>query len=126
MRCAPPKSRSSDRVWYSSSDVVSTVRTALSAITFEATSRYRLSRLTSTVAPESCSRPDSSRSRFIGLIDTAIPPAFQVPSWAITNWGTFCRKMATRSPAANPASRMPAAKASVSSSSSRRVIRPSK
>ena len=68
----------------------------------------------------------SSRSLFIGLIETAMPPAFHVPICAITNCGTFCRKTATRSPAVNPASVMPAANASVSASSSARVMRPSK
>ena len=91
IRCTPAKIRSSERVWYSSSEVVITVRTALSPTTAAATSRYSPCRHTSTVAPESCSNPSSSRSRFIGLIDTAMPPAFQVPIWAITNWGTFCR-----------------------------------
>ena len=63
---------------------------------------------------------------FIGLIDTAMPPAFHVPIWAIRNWGTFCRYTATRSPGVNPASTMAAANASVSPSSSRRLIWPSK
>ena len=36
---------------------------------------------------------------FIGLTATAIPPAFQVPSMAMMNCGTFCRNNATRSPA---------------------------
>ena len=33
----------------------------------------------------------SSRSRFIGFTETAVPPAFQVASIPMTNCGTFCR-----------------------------------
>ena len=68
-----------------------TVCTEVPASTLDATSRYRPARLTSTRAPESWSSSSSSRSRFIGLIETAVPPAFQMPSWAITNCGTFCK-----------------------------------
>ena len=71
---------SSSRVWYSSSEVVSTVFTPVRETTPAATSRYRLSRQTSTRAPESCSSNSSSRSRFIGLMFTAMPPAFHVPT----------------------------------------------
>jgi hypothetical protein len=126
MRSIPENRRVSSRVWYSSSEVVMTVCTSVLATTLEATSRYRPCRLTSTRAPESLSSSSSSRSRFIGLIETAMPPAFQVPSWAITNCGTFCRYSATRSPLAKPVPARPAANASVSRSSSRTVIRPSK
>ena len=70
--------RGSSRVWKSSSDVVTTVRTSVPPTTDAATSRYRLCRQTSTVVPESLSSRSSSRSRFIGLIETAMPPAFHV------------------------------------------------
>ena len=90
-RRVPANSRSSSRVWKSSSLVVSTRRTSVSGTTSRATSPYRDSRESSTVAPESCSRYDSSRFRLIGLIDTITPPAFQVATMATTNWGTFCR-----------------------------------
>ena len=91
MRSTPAKIRGSSRVWNSSSEVVITVRTAVSA--------HHLRRDVAVQAlqadqhrarPESCSSSVSSRSRFIGLIDTAMPPAFQVPICAMTNCGTFC------------------------------------
>jgi hypothetical protein len=106
--------------------VVITVRTAVFATTFDATSRCSDCRATSTVAPESVSSSVSSRSLFIGLIDTAMPPAFQVPICAMTNCGTFWLKIATRPPGWKPSAAMPAAKASVSSSSSTKLIRRSK
>ncbi len=43
---------------------------------------------------------------------TAMPPAFHVPTRPMTNWGTFCRYRATRSPQENPESSSPAASAS--------------
>jgi hypothetical protein len=60
------------------------------------------------------------------LIDTMIPPAFQLATMAMTNCGTFCRYTASRSPGAKPLASSPLASASLSSSSSRRVMTPSK
>ena len=83
----PANSRSSSRVWKSSSLVVRTSRTSVSGTTSRATSSYSASRDTSTVAPESFSRYDSSRTRLIGLIDTMMPPAFQAATIEMTNCG---------------------------------------
>jgi hypothetical protein len=105
---------------------VITVRTADPGSTFDATSRCSDCSATSTVAPESASNPVSSRCLFIGLIGTAIPPAFHAPICATTNCGTFCAKIATRSPGENPSAAIPAANASDSSSSSVKLIRRSK
>ena len=74
-----PRIRPSPRVWYSSAEVVITVFTLVPPMTLAATSRYRSSRQTSAVAPQSRRMRSSSRSLFIGLTATAIPPAFQVP-----------------------------------------------
>ena len=118
--------RPSPRVWYSSAEVVIVSLTLLPPSTGAATSWYSSSRHTSTVAPQSRRIRSSSRSLFIGLTATAIPPAFHVPSIAMTNCGTFCRNSATRSPAASPESASPAANALDRSSTSRRVSAPSK
>ena len=120
------KTRWSSRARYSSSDVVTTVVTSVPGTTPAATSRYRLCRQTSTRAPESRSTASSSLARFIGLTGTTTPPAFHVASRPITNCGTFCRYSATRSPALRPSSSSATANASLSSSSSRAVIRPPK
>ena len=122
----PANTRWSSRARYSSSDVVTTAATPASAATRAATSRYSSCRHTSTLAPESRSTASSSRARFIGLTGTAMPPAFQVASMAMTNCGTFCRYSATRSPGCTPRPASATANASLSSSSSRTVIRPPK
>jgi hypothetical protein len=54
-RLIPANSRSSWRVWYSSSEVVSTSETSVSGTTFRATESYSDSRQSSTFAPESLS-----------------------------------------------------------------------
>ena len=68
-----------------------TMSTSVSGTTPAATLSYSASCVMSARAPESSSRSRSSRSLFIGLIETMIPPAFHVATIAITNCGTFCK-----------------------------------
>jgi len=60
------------------------------------------------------------------LIETMTPPAFQAATMAMTNCGTFCRYTARRSPGAKPLASNPLASPSLSSSSSWRLMTPSK
>ena len=62
----------------SSSVVVIDATTSVFGSIDATTSPYSDSSATSALAPESFSRSSTSRSFHIGLIDTMIPPAFQV------------------------------------------------
>ena len=84
------RTRSSSRDWKSRPAATTTVSTAVepSASTAAATG-VTSSRQTSARAPESASTWPSSRSLYIGLTDTATPPAFHAASMPITNAGWF-------------------------------------
>ncbi len=59
--------------------------------TSAATCPNRSSSASRAVASQSVSSVVSSRWRLIGLIETTIPPAFQVPITAMITCGMFCR-----------------------------------
>lgn len=111
--------RASSRVWKSSSQAVSTIRTGdPAAVSRRYDSHARSVQISAATSPSRRTWV-TSPDLYIGLTGTTIAPAFQAPSRAITKWGEFCSSTATRSPCSSPrAARYPATE-SLSASTSR-------
>ncbi len=109
----------SSRVWKSSSQPVSTIRTGESAaVSRRYDSQARSEQISAATSPSRRTWA-TSPDLYIGLTGTTTAPAFHAPSTASTKCGEFCSSTATRSPRSRPrAARCPATE-SVSSSTSR-------